>query len=266
MSLAFEVIGSGTQTMLICHGILGSRRNWRGFARQLTGALPGWQAVLVDLRAHGDSTALGPPFTVAQCAADLTDLVRAEGLAPAVVIGHSFGGKVALSYTDTLPPDLRQTWVLDATPAPISREDAAVSEVSQVIAALRTIPPLKRRTDLLSLLTGQGFSLTLARWMTTNLRHTPDGLQWRFDIDGIEALISDYFDLDLWHVLEMPTANLTIHVVRAEHSGRWTDDVVDRLESISLDTTLHTLPDAGHWVHVDNPDGLVAMMTAHWME
>ena len=260
MSIATEVIGSGARTALICHGILGSRRNWRSFARGLSAALPGWRMVLVDLRGHGDSAALGPPYTVAQCAAD----VAALGIDPEVIIGHSFGGKVVLSYTAKLPAALQQTWVLDAIPSP-SPGDEDAQEVSRVIAALRAIPPLERRTDLVGILTGMGFSETLARWMTTNLQRTPDGLRWRFDLSAIAALITDYFALDLWDVLETPTSDLEIHVVRALHSERWTPDVLQRFDDLSLssDVTLHDL-DAGHWVHVDNPAGLIQIMVENW--
>ena len=103
--------------------------------------------------------------------------------------------------------------------------------------------------------------------MTTNLRRTDAGLRWRFDLDAITALITDYFGLDLWDVLETPTTDLEIHVVRALKSDRWTPDILDRFDALSLgsDVTLHSL-DAGHWVHVDNPDGLLAMMAEHWVD
>ncbi len=256
MSLATEVVGLGDRTILICHGILGSRRNWRSFARGLIGALPGWRVVLVDLRGHGDSADLPPPWTVAQCAADLAAL----DLSPEVVIGHSFGGKVVLAYTALLPPALRQTWVLDAIPGP-TIGDLTVQEVSRVIAALRGLQPLHRRTELIDILTGMGFSETLARWMTTNLMRTPAGLTWRFNLDAIEALIADYFALDLWDVLETPISGLELHIVRATRSDRWTEAVLARLEDLSRssDVLLHEL-DAGHWVHVDAPEALTAML------
>lgn len=41
--------------MLFLHGILGTRANWRGIARRFVDARPGWGAVLVDLREHGES-------------------------------------------------------------------------------------------------------------------------------------------------------------------------------------------------------------------
>ena len=244
---------------VICHGILGSGRNWRSFARRLVSAAPAWRLALVDLRNHGDSVGAAPPHTVAACAADLHELAAVTGQ-PEAIIGHSFGGKVALAYTDTLPPALRQTWVLDAAPGPIT-SPADEHEVSRVIAALRAIPqPLQRRAMVAELLMAQGFSAGLSRWMTTNLRRTDRGLVWRFDLDAVELMIQDYFRLDLWSVLELPVADLTIHLVQAERSDRWSEAALRRIEGLTGAVELHVLPDAGHWVHADNPEGLLAMM------
>lgn len=259
--LAHDILGDpqAPSAVVFCHGILGSGRNWRGFARRLLAGLDGqWCAVLVDLRNHGDSHGLAGPHNVAACAADLSALSRELRPFDAVV-GHSFGGKVALAYTAALPEALSLSWILDADPGPLEREDPATHEVPRVIAALRQIPlPLDRREDVLEHLLAAGFSEGLSRWMTTNLRRKGDGLVWRFDLDAVEQMIGDYFRQDLWDTLEVPIADLDIHLVRAAQSERWDDAMAARAESSFA--TLHTLPDAGHWLHVDNPDGLLSMM------
>ena len=175
------------------------------------------------------------------------------------VVGHSFGGKVALAYAEALPPDLEQCWVLDSVPGP-ARGDTDDGEVSRVLRALRAVPlPIASRQALVDRLVGQGFSLGLSRWMTTNLQAAAGGgLTWRFALDAVEALIGDYYGLDLRDLLHTPVSGLELHVVRAARSDRWAQADVDEIED-SL-ATLHTLPDAGHWLHVDNPDGLLELM------
>lgn len=258
--LSHSIIGprDAPSAVVFCHGILGSGRNWRGFARKLVSALDGqWCAVLVDLRNHGDSPITDPPNTVPACAADLSALEASLRPFDAVV-GHSFGGKVALAYTAQLPEALQTTWVLDADPGPLDG-DVDQHEVARVISALRAISlPVRSRDDVLENLQRQGFSDSLARWMTTNLRRTDGGLLWRFDLDAVEQMIGDYFTRDLWDTLEIPIADLDIHLVRAAESARWSDAMAARAQTSFA--TLHTLPDAGHWLHVDNPDGLLQMM------
>ena len=105
--------GSPDRWALLCHGILGSRRNWRSFARKLVDRQPDLGVVAVDLRNHGDSPPLDGPHTLASCAADLARLSEQLGIQPAILIGHSFGGKVVLKHAESLPAGLEQVWVLD---------------------------------------------------------------------------------------------------------------------------------------------------------
>lgn len=246
-----------TRVAYVLHGILGSGRNWRTLCRKLVRARPELACVLVDLRNHGDSQGAPPPHTVTAAADDLVALHAAHG-PPHEVIGHSFGGKVALRYAQRHPDGLDRVWVLD------SRADAEPptddNEVARVLQALARVPmPLATRDELVVHLTGQGFSEGLARWLTTNLTRTDDGLRWVFDLDAIRAMITDYWQLDLWSVLRDPPCR--VDVVRAGRSDRWPDRVLDRFRTeAGARTHLHVLPDAGHWVHVDDPQGLIALL------
>ena len=66
-------------TCLLTHGILGSRRNLKSFAQRMALDFPDWQFLLVDLRCHGQSSALSPagPNTVEAAALDV--IVAAAG-------------------------------------------------------------------------------------------------------------------------------------------------------------------------------------------
>lgn len=269
---AVQVVGpaDAPRTAWFLHGILGSGTNWRGFARRLVERAPGWKVVLVDLRNHGDSAGAPPPHTLERCADDLWELGAARDEHPHVLVGHSFGGKVALTYAEqagrlgmTGPGGLERVWVLDAFPSPWPGDPEQDAEVVAVMRALRAIPlPLARREDVVPLLRAQGFSDTLARWMTTNLQRAPGGYTWRFDLDAAREMIADYFAQDLWPVLEHPGDGLHIDVVRAERSERWTDAELQRFAELPQDcaTRLHLLPDSGHWVHVDAPEALLELM------
>lgn len=252
----------------LLHGILGSKQNWRVFARRLAQQLPDWRFVTVDHRNHGDATPTAGPHTLAACADDLARLAAHIG-APEVVSGHSFGGKVALAYAKQKPAGLEQVWVLDATPGDHPEVLAgAPNEVLAVMAALKEIPqPLQRRDEVVGYLRMQGFDHGIARWMTTNLRRGEGGYVWRFNLDAAREMIDDYFRQDLWAVVEAPQVSPELHVVRAERSDRWTPDLVARLESppAGAPVSLHLLENAGHWVHADNPEGLLELMVDWWL-
>jgi pimeloyl-ACP methyl ester carboxylesterase len=248
----------------LLHGILGSGQNLRTVARRLTAADPSWGFVLPDLRNHGESRGAPPPHTVAACAEDLLALSASLDIEPRTAIGHSFGGKVALVWGALLEARGRpvdRVWALDVPPGPPDIALALSSEVVRVVTALRAIPlPLPRRDSIVPILTGAGFSDGLAQWMTTNLRATDAGFVWRFDLDGIEEMLHDYARVDTWPWLESPTRRARVDVVRAERSERWSDAELGRFARAPASVRLHVLPDAGHWLHVDNPDGLHALL------
>lgn len=248
----------------LCHGILGSRRNWRSYARRLVQRVPDLGVISLDLRNHGDSGPVDGPHTLAACAADLGALSTHLDIAPTVLIGHSFGGKVVLRRARDLPDGLEQVWVLDSRPEAIPAREVAQSDVNQVIAALSELPRgFSHRQDVIPALTGRGFSRTLARWMTTNLRKAPSGSWvWRFQLDAVVDMIADYYRTDLRDVLTTPVPDLAVHVVRAARSDRWPAHILDWFDALPAGAPgrLHLLEDSDHWVHVDNPDGLLEMM------
>ena len=64
-----------------------------------------------------------------------------------------------------------------------------------------------------------------------------------------------YESSDLWALLAAPADGVSVSFVKAERSTfRWGGS--DEHCILSLGHEVHTLPNSGHWVHTDNPDGL----------
>ncbi|HEU4580818.1 MAG TPA: alpha/beta hydrolase [Polyangiaceae bacterium] len=257
----------------VLHGALGSGQNFSRFSQKLAERRPDYRHVLVDLRHHGQSSGAHAPNTLAACADDLRALARHLGREPAVLIGHSFGGKVSIEYARDVAPEaagpaasaLQQVWVLDAVPGE-QPDGEQNSEVSHVIAAVRSVPmPAASRRDVVNhLITSEGLSSGLAEWMATNLKREGQSYSWVFDLDGIEELMRDYFRVDLWGFLAQPRTRPRFELVVAERSDRWTPELRARARGLppSAQVRYHELPDSGHWVHVDNPGALLDLMAA----
>jgi esterase len=240
----------------VLHGIFGSGRNWGQVARGLVRARPEWGALLVDLRQHGGSQGFPPPHTMERTAADLGQL-DAGGPIQAIM-GHSFGGKIAL-LRGRVDRGVRQVWVIDSTP------DAAEPGGGPwaVLAMLRRMPPrFDDRDAAIRTLTERGLARPLATWMATNLEATTDGYTWRLDFDDMEALLQDFFDRDLWALVEEPRPGLDIHFIRATGSAVLTAHAVRRIREAGVRTGqvfLHEVP-GGHWLNADNPSAIVELM------
>src|SRR5690606_14596399 len=111
--------------MLVLHGIYGQGRNWASVARRFVRERPAWGFMLVDLRLHGASTGFEPPHTVPRCAEDVAALAETLGAPVEGVLGHSFGGKVALLYAALAPRPPAQLWLVDSQPGPRDPDGSA---------------------------------------------------------------------------------------------------------------------------------------------
>ncbi len=246
--------------MLALHGILGSGTNLRSFAKRLATAFPDWGFILPDLRMHGLSQGAPPPHTLAAAADDLVYLGEHLGLPVAGVLGHSFGGKVALAYLDRRGERLDQAWILDASPCARPRGERA-GATGQIVTMLRAMPqPLPSRERFLAIVAEHGHPRGIAEWLAMNLRRSDDGFRLRLDLDAIGALLDDYFAVDLWRVLEEGRLARALHVVLGGRSDALDEADRARLTALGSKVKAHVLEGAGHWIHVDAPDALFAVI------
>lgn len=245
--------------MLVLHGIFGVGRNWYTHCTQLARLRPQWGFIMVDLRLHGRSQGFPPPHTLEHCADDLQHLVETLNLPVRGIMGHSFGGKVAMVYAQKHGEKLERTWILDSTP---EKHRSSMSVVA-VLEAMKQLPmPQPSRQAVVKGLLEQGLTLDLAQWLAGNAERQQDQYVWRFDFPGLEALLMSFYETDLWSVIEEPPFFTQVHVVKAERSNVLSDEGEARVHSATANgrTFLHVIPDAGHWLHVDNPKGLLELM------
>jgi pimeloyl-ACP methyl ester carboxylesterase len=276
MPLAHALVTAPSATparwMLFLHGILGSGPNWRSFAKQVVAQRPDWGAVLVDLRLHGESqTGFAPPHTLDAVARDVGELIavlEASGSGPVRgVLGHSFGGKVALELARQrleAQQELDHVFVVDSTPS--ARPDAKGSESTQHIVELLTELPTEfpDRATFTVWMEERGVSRPTAMWLAMNVRPLPNTTRFvfRVDVAGIRAMLVDYFRRDLWGVLEAATPAMQIHLIAGGRSGLV--DEADRERTTRYpNATLDVIPEADHWVHVDAPDALRALVLGY---
>lgn len=267
-----------TRRLLVLHGIYGAGRNWGSVARRLVRARPEWGVVLVDLRSHGRSPRLSP-HTVEACARDLLGLEENLGRRADAVLGHSFGGKVALVYAAMRSgtagargagraaagragaQPLRQLWVVDSSPG----AGQAGGSAWRMLGALRRHPgPFGSRAEAVDAVESEGFSTLVARWMATNAVPTDNGLEWRLDPDEMEAYLRDYFRTDAWGVVVKPPPGTDVHLVRALGSRVLDAVAVVRIREANAATGrvfLHEV-EGGHWVNTENPDALHGLLVA----
>lgn len=260
--------------MLVLAGIFGAGRNWASVARRFVRARPEWGCVLVDLRQHGASQGFHPPHTVPACVDDLRRLAHhletgAEAKPVEAILGHSFGGKVALQFAaavsaDPSAPLLREVWVVDSTPSAREPEGSAWG----MLRVLREAPgPFESREAAVEAVERFGFPRAVGLWMSTNLVPVANdaseaGLVWRLDPDAMESLLRSFFAIDAWQSVEHPAPGTRVHLIKAADSSILDEESCARIEAIGLatgQTLLHRV-EGGHWVNADDPEALQRLL------
>jgi pimeloyl-ACP methyl ester carboxylesterase len=250
--------------VILVHGGLDHCRTWDTIARQLQ---PHFHIIAPDLRGHGDSEwAKGSSYSLSDSVYDLTRLIRFTGLADVAIVGHSLGGMVALACAGTHPDRVSRLAVLDGAflpdpkPAPIAEQMARWIDQLDRIAkhepkAFRTIEEAAERLSARNRRLTSAQALHLARH---GVRRHPDGLyRWKFDRyqrARVPYRLSRDDHIALWSRIACPTLLM------------WGDEsFLPDPEAAGLlahfrQAELVKVADAGHWLHHDRLDEVLASL------
>ena len=261
--------------MVLCvHGAYDHGRMWDGLAPRLAGL--GYRVLCPDVRGHGDSGRLSSGHVWLASSLDLAVLARAEG-APVGLVGHSFGGGQAM-FVAAMWPELAR-WVVNLDglgPAPAAFVERDLVEMAT--AGLdgaervrqrppRVYPTLEEMADR-----RQRVNTRLPRqWVEHMVRHgtveTEGGWRWKVDPLFAVGLPGDFFEDDLLAEQELVTAPMLV-LTGAEHDT-WSElsdeEAAARVARIP-NARHHVVAGAGHYVHMEQPDLVMAEIAAFLAE
>lgn len=130
VSLHYTDQGEGEPVLLV-HGWTCDSNDWIWQIPALLGA--GYRVLAIDLRGHGRSGVPDDGYNVRQMARDCVALLEEAGALPAVVMGHSMGGAIAVAMAVEHPQSVRAIIPVDAAYG-IAAELAPL--VSQILEGL----------------------------------------------------------------------------------------------------------------------------------
>jgi pimeloyl-ACP methyl ester carboxylesterase len=110
--ISYTSAGTGIPTVLL-HGFLENKNTWGGFADKL--AKDFW-VINIDLPGHGNSELMTETATPKYMAKAVAEVLEAEEIPKAFIIGHSMGGYAACAFADLFPERLSALCLFHSVP------------------------------------------------------------------------------------------------------------------------------------------------------
>ena len=255
--VVYRVAGSGPPVVLI-HGMLNSSNHWRSVALNLASD---YTVIAPDLIGHGDSAAPRGDYSLGAHAASIRDLLAAEGIDRASIVGHSLGGGVAMQFFYQFPQRTERLVLISSgglghEVSPVLRT-AALPGVSALLSltihrhllgALAVTGRRLRERDVRLGVHLQALARALRPLESAEARQAfLQTLRAVIDVHGQRVSATDR----LYLLESMPTL-----VVWGERDntipllhGRRAHDAIPN-------SHFQTLPGAAHFPHLEDPDGL----------
>ena len=244
--------GQGPRPVLLLHGFLGSSRNVQSLARAWVTDNPQLRVFIPDLPGHGRSPALRTNSDLCMMAEDIIPFVEQFELKePLTIVGHSLGGRAALKMRQLNSNLIQNIILLDIGPSPLDNVDSRRTLQLFLEAPNHAFD----RDEMRKHFEDQKLSRALADWLLMNGDQMQDGFRWRVDRKELELFHKKMRSDDLWDSIDT-YENHTV-VIRGERSTYVDEKDMSRFESIGV--PVHTIQNAGHFLHIEKPKAVAEL-------
>ncbi|MBR5784303.1 MAG: alpha/beta fold hydrolase [Bacteroidales bacterium] len=242
--LFFRDFGNGNP-IIILHGFLGSSDIWVPLARILSIKN---KVIILDLPNHGNSYHTNT-LDYKSTSAIIEEFIASNMITNPIVIGHSYGGKIALQLIANSIINIKKLVVID-----ITSQEQKDSEMKNLVSILsKPLPCFSSFNEANEYFLQQVGNAHLAQLLCKGLKRNNKTLVWKWNTGTLTTQYPEI--LKPIHIpLQCDTPML---LIKGEKSDYVKDEGKKELERIFTNFTLSEIKNAGHWVHADNFDAFV---------
>ncbi len=235
--------------VLILHGLFGSARNWQTFAKKLS---EDFAVFTLDLRNHGNSPHIDE-MNYPDMALDVIRFLDDNDIQDAKIIGHSMGGKTAMTLALSFPERVQQLVIVDIAPVSYSHNyEALLGNLDQLDLGL-----IERRADANRMLGEAIDDDELRLFLLQNLViKAGKPAKWRINLNAIRTNVN--------HLVQYKPSHTTMQYrgstafIRGRLSGYVQDSHLPQITALFPTADFHTIERAGHWPHAQNPTAFLS--------
>ncbi|MEL7097703.1 MAG: alpha/beta fold hydrolase [Pseudomonadota bacterium] len=251
ITMHYEVGGSGPPLILLA-GMLSDNASWGPLVEPLA---QNHTVIRPDNRTTGRTTPWDAPVSVGQMAEDAAALMQALGHTDYHVIGHSMGGLMAMELAGLA--DLASLTILCSAPVRVPRTMAMFDTLTAIRAEpngeelwLRALYPWAFQPTFFA----DPINIETALKAARAYPYAQTLPAMRHQIEALRTFKPRTRPADI----KAPT-----QVVFAEHDLMIPEAAGRAAFAAIPNVTMHTVPDAGHSIHWDNPAAVLELILAH---
>ena len=247
--------------LIVLHGLLGSLSNFRRIAAhpQLG---KNRRVVVADLRNHGSSPH-SEDVSLEAMSADILRLMDDRDMESAVVLGHSLGGRVAMTAGLLHPDRVRELVVVDMAPVVYPREFTyrprwdSIPRIMDAMAGL-DLAAIESREDadaaLRDAIPDKGVRAFVLQNLQADRSTKPPAWSWRLGLDSLRAGLDSMFSFEAAAHGPYPNRALFLSGGKSKYV---TEEHHPEISRLFPQAELRSIPKAGHWVHAEKPADFV---------
>ncbi len=231
---------AGPPPLLIAHGLFGSARNWGVLSKRLSDDRP---VITVDMRNHASS----PWFSsnsYPDMATDLAEIIEAQPTL-ADVIGHSMGGKAAMTLALTRPDLVGHLVIADIAPVQYDHTQLPLITAMQSLE----LSNISNRRDADEQLRNSIPDAGVRAFLLQSLDLKTQPPSWRLNLDVLAAEMDKIIGFPQFSTrFDGPTLFLSgansDYVTPAHHA---------KILTLFPNAQFSQIADAQHWLHAEKP-------------
>jgi pimeloyl-ACP methyl ester carboxylesterase len=260
VSIHFRKLGApGALPILVVHGLSYFSYDWLGVAQVLAAER---QVIAMDMRGFGDSDwSPSKDYSVPAMAADVLAVLDQVRWPRAVLVGHSMGGRSAAYAAANHPERAAGLVLVDYTP---ENAPAGGRRVTETVA---NQPDFFPSVEVAMRYFGKADRARFEAY----LRKTAAGYAPKRDLyfrdqfrRALQTGERPKLGVDMWQVLA--AVRCPILSLRGARSDMYAPDTVPKMKAANPRMRVLEVPDAGHDIAGDNPDGFVAALASFLQE
>ena len=241
MKLHYRKLGETGKPLFIIHGLFGSSDNWQTLAKKFAEK---FQVYLIDQRNHGRSPH-SIEFDYDLMVSDLHELITDLNLEKVNIIGHSMGGKTAIGFAAEYEDLVDKMVVVDISHKQYPRHHDQILNGLQAV----NLDQISSRSAADDVLKNYIEEFSVRQFLLKNLYWIEKGrLDWRMNVPVLASEIDSIIEEVYFSTIDTKTL-----FIRGEKSDYILESDYEEIYKKFPDSTIHSVPDSGHWVHAEAP-------------